>query len=699
MNYIKTIFLFVAIFFLSTVNTDAAIYYIAPNGNDNTGNGSITTPWASIEKLSSMLQSGDTGYVRGGTYRSITPNDENKFKINNLNGIPTNLIKIWAYPGEKPVFNLDNIPATQSGVGFYVSNSAYIHLKGLRVTGLKQCTSGCSVAGMILYRVDNSIVELFEIDNIEGYGLYLQGPQNPGGDGSDNNLIKNVDVHHIGDRYSGWGGANGFNITGGDLSNNNVFDGCRIWWSSDDGFDFFGTNIYATIKNSWSFWNGYVPGTFNTAGDGYGFKLGPAGNNPPYNELKRVLTNNLAFENRIGGFDQNSGTDNTMRYRLHNNTSFGNGQFSYFFGANTSIPQDFKNNIAVGGSINGNEILSGPNVANNSWNGNVTANNSDFVSVSARSNPNCLLATVTDTNCPNGPRQADGSLPDMNFLKLTSTSDLINTGTNVGLPYSGSAPDIGAFEYGGTSTTPTDTTAPTVPTNLSATGTTQTQTTLSWSASTDAVGVSGYRVFRNGTQIATSATTSYTATALTASTTYSFTVSAYDAAGNVSTQSTAVSVTTASNTNTAPTSNAGADQTITLPTSSVTLTGSGTDVGGSISSYSWTKVSTLAGTITSPSSASTTITGLVQGTHTFRLTVTDNGGLTASDNVVIIVNPAVTTGGIFVAGDRVQVYGGSVRVRSGGTTSASSLGTQTSGKLGTVSRWPSFSQRICLVEC
>ncbi len=193
--------------------------------------------------------------------------------------------------------------------------------------------------------------------------------------------------------------------------------------------------------------------------------------------------------------------------------------------------------------------------------------------------------------------------------------------------------------------TPTDTTSPTTPTNLSATGTTQTQTTLSWTASTDAVGVSGYRVFRNGTQIATTATPSYTATGLTASTTYSFTVSAYDAAGNVSTQSTAVSVTTASTTNTAPTANAGADQTITLPTSSVTLTGSGTDSDGTISSYSWSKVSSLAGTITSTSSASTTITGLAQGTHTFRLTVTDNGGLTASDDVVIIVNPVVTTGG------------------------------------------------------
>jgi hypothetical protein len=90
--------------------------------------------------------------------------------------------------------------------------------------------------------------------------------------------------------------------------------------------------------------------------------------------------------------------------------------------------------------------------------------------------------------------------------------------------------------------------------------------------------------------------------------------------------------------NQSPVANAGADQSITLPANSVTLTGSGTDADGSIASYAWTKLSGGAATITSPSSASTTITGLVQGSYTFRLTVTDNGGATASDDVLITVN-------------------------------------------------------------
>jgi chitodextrinase len=89
-----------------------------------------------------------------------------------------------------------------------------------------------------------------------------------------------------------------------------------------------------------------------------------------------------------------------------------------------------------------------------------------------------------------------------------------------------------------------DTTPPSVPSKLSATPVSSFQINLSWTASTDNVGVTGYRVFRNGLQAGTTAATSYTDTNLAASTTYSYTVAAFDAAGNVSMQSTAASATT-----------------------------------------------------------------------------------------------------------------------------------------------------------
>lgn len=99
---------------------------------------------------------------------------------------------------------------------------------------------------------------------------------------------------------------------------------------------------------------------------------------------------------------------------------------------------------------------------------------------------------------------------------------------------------VGAAYSGGTS----DTTAPSTPASLAASGTTATSTNLTWTASTDNVGVTGYNIY-NGTTLLTSVTTnSATVSGLTASTTYSLSVKAKDAAGNLSASSNVVSVTT-----------------------------------------------------------------------------------------------------------------------------------------------------------
>jgi hypothetical protein len=47
-----------------------------------------------------------------------------------------------------------------------------------------------------------------------------------------------------------------------------------------------------------------------------------------------------------------------------------------------------------------------------------------------------------------GQRKADGSLPDVGFLKLKKGSRAIDKGENLGFPFAGKAPDLGAFEYG-----------------------------------------------------------------------------------------------------------------------------------------------------------------------------------------------------------------------------------------------------------
>jgi len=98
-----------------------------------------------------------------------------------------------------------------------------------------------------------------------------------------------------------------------------------------------------------------------------------------------------------------------------------------------------------------------------------------------------------------------------------------------------------------------DTQPPTAPSNLASTGTTSTSVSLSWTGSTDNVGVTGYQILRapgttGGTfaQVGTSTTTSFTNSGLTASTTYRYQVRAVDAAGNASAVSNTVTVTTQS---------------------------------------------------------------------------------------------------------------------------------------------------------
>jgi len=94
---------------------------------------------------------------------------------------------------------------------------------------------------------------------------------------------------------------------------------------------------------------------------------------------------------------------------------------------------------------------------------------------------------------------------------------------------------------------PVDTQAPTAPGSLSASGVSQTALTLTWSASTDNVGVTQYLIYKDGSQVGTATTTSYAVTGLTASTTYAFYVKAKDAAGNSSAASSTINVTTLSN--------------------------------------------------------------------------------------------------------------------------------------------------------
>lgn len=93
--------------------------------------------------------------------------------------------------------------------------------------------------------------------------------------------------------------------------------------------------------------------------------------------------------------------------------------------------------------------------------------------------------------------------------------------------------------------------------------------------------------------------------------------------------------TTAAIVNTTPTVSAGADKNVTLPVSSVSIYGKASDSDGSISSYVWTKRSGGAVTLSNTTTSTLKLTNLVAGTYVFRLTVKDNSGLSAYDEVKV----------------------------------------------------------------
>jgi chitodextrinase len=193
-------------------------------------------------------------------------------------------------------------------------------------------------------------------------------------------------------------------------------------------------------------------------------------------------------------------------------------------------------------------------------------------------------------------------------------------------------------------TPPADTTAPTVPTSLTGSATSSTAVSLSWTASTDAVGATGYRIYRNGVQIGTSTSTSYSDSGLVASTAYSYTVSAVDAAGNQSAQSSARSVTTnaappAADT-TPPSTPTGLTGSATSQTQITTSWTASTDNVGVVN-YIIYRNGTQVGTSTNTQDTDTGLTANTTYAYTVRA-VDAAGNLSATSTAVNIKTQAAT---------------------------------------------------------
>ncbi|MDR2840482.1 MAG: right-handed parallel beta-helix repeat-containing protein [Paludibacter sp.] len=430
-------------------HSSAAVYYVATTGSDS-NSGSISSPFATLNKAQTLVVAGDTVYFRDGRYQIAESQVmeysgifARVFKMDK-SGTATKRICYFGYPGERPVFDLANVkPANYRVYVFFVSGS-YLHFRNLEVVGtqvtiLEHTQSECfhHEGG------NNCIYEDLAMHDGMAIGFYMTK--------GSNNLILNCDAYNNWDNVSEdkkGGNVDGF---GGHLSGENypgnVFSGCRAWYNSDDGFDLISNKSVVIIENCWAFKNGYSTAGASL-GNGAGFKSGGygMGANPSVPSIvpRNIIRFCLAVDNKAQGFYANhhlGGIDFYNNTAYYNPTNFNmvNRQDAATTVDVAGYGHNVKNNVSYSPRTSGSHITNinttTSTVQSNTWNFTFTLTAADFQS------------TGVDMTQLTAPRNADCSLPDITLLKPAANSRLIDRGTDIGFAFSGVAPDLGYAEY------------------------------------------------------------------------------------------------------------------------------------------------------------------------------------------------------------------------------------------------------------
>jgi parallel beta-helix repeat protein len=518
------------------------VYYVSPSGSDGNA-GTLASPWRSINTAVANLKAGDTLYVRGGTYVEV---------INiNVSGTAAAPINITSYPNEFPVIDGQNKIPTNDWAALVSIGGNYINMSGFEVkNSFAYYSRGVNISGA------HNTVSKFNVHHIQDNGMLIQG---------DYNIIEDSKVwqtcyNNVNNQRNGWASA----LTGARgnsatiipkitsypiLRRNTVFnnwgeglscyeaDHCII--EDNIAYDNLSVELYLSDATNSLVQRNLVYRTPNPIvpyQNSGGFTLAdetlvrPSSNN--------TIINNLVYNTQFLAFSWTIPPNTGLKNVLIANNTLVNTSFNTNSGGNqniTNINTRIINNI-FNSSSNQVPSNSGITFSNNNWS--VTPPSAAASSTNIIADPQLARtgATTAGTLSPN-------------YFKLAASSPLIGAGImlqEVTDDYfknlrTGAKTDIGAYVL---QTPGVDSTAPSTSTGLNASATSSTQVNLAWNASTDNVGVTGYKIYRNGSQIGTSTVASLIDTNTVGGTTYNYTVIAFDLAGNASASSNTATVTT-----------------------------------------------------------------------------------------------------------------------------------------------------------
>ena len=426
---------------------------IGKKGCNDTWSGTIDQPLCTVKSGLGRVQPGDTLYIRGGAYPSITVNKS---------GNSSAYLTISSYNGEKVVIS-------GSFDGIWLAGVSYVKVYGFEIKG----ANGDFGAGIRVSQKDGvsplyNIIENNIVHDNLGWGtigILIE-------DGSHNLILNNISYNnnftgiwvssHVSKSPNGitgnqiignqsynntasGGNSDGIGLSGVGVKNTLVMNNI-VYGNADDGIDTWDTSGNTIVGN-------IVYGQ-NGPGDGNGFKLGGT-----FSGGKNIIKQNISYGNKNNGFDSNGSGGNVF----YNNVAYNNGNIGFEDGwkdspcTSTTCPTTFINNIGYNNARSNLNASESTKVSHN----NIWYSTSGSAKVTYKYVPYSTLESFYAASGYRLDNPHDGDLSsiqaDPQFVNapsfvfaLQASSPAIDRGdpSNPGLVASKNRVDIGAYELG-----------------------------------------------------------------------------------------------------------------------------------------------------------------------------------------------------------------------------------------------------------